>query len=271
MTEQAVERPVLKYFGGKWALAPWIIEHFPEHRIYVEPFGGGASVLLRKPKAYSEVYNDLDGEIVNVFRVIQSRFDDLAHRLRNTPFSREEYDLAWEATTDDLERARRTLVRSHMGMGDATTGASKTGFRARSEHSGTSKSDNWRSWLDSIDAFRDRLMGVVIENRDAKEVMSQQDGDATLHFVDPPYLKETRASFDNYRHEMSTQEHAELCAFLLTLKGMVILCGYENATYAALGWEMRKRKALADGAGDRTEVIWLNQAAANAQEQQRLI
>lgn len=269
------ERPVMKYFGAKWSLAPWIIGHFPAHRIYVEPFGGGASVLMRKPRAYSEVYNDLDGEIVNVFRILRSDFDALASALRATPYSRDEYDLAWTPATDPVEMARRTLVRSHMGMGDATTGQSKTGFRARSEHSGTSKSENWRTWLDALDSFHDRLMGVVIENRDAKEVMLQQDGEATLHFVDPPYVHASRSASANYRFEMTDEQHAELCAFLASLKGMVILCGYENPIYDRLGWATVTREAYADGAmsgkKDRVEVLWLNPAAEKAQSQGKLL
>lgn len=273
-TVKEPERPVLKYFGAKWALAPWIIEQFPPHRIYVEPFGGGASVLMRKPRGYSEVYNDLDGEIVNVFRVIRSEFEPLSVALRATPYARDEYDMAWEPTTDPVERARRTLVRSHMGMGDATTGASKTGFRARSEHSGTSKSENWRTWLDALASFHERLMGVVIENRDAKEVMSQQDGESTLHFVDPPYVHSSRSAASNYRFEMTDVEHEQLCDFLNTLKGMVILCGYHNPIYDRLGWQYIEREAYADGAitgkKARTEVLWLNPAAVKAQTQQRL-
>lgn len=93
-------------------------------------------MLLRKPRAYAEVYNDMDSEIVNVFRAMRTDFDKLAAALRMTPYAREEYDLSWTPTDDCVERARRTLLRSHMGMGDATTGKSKTGFRAKSEHSG---------------------------------------------------------------------------------------------------------------------------------------
>lgn len=264
------DRPVMKYFGAKWALAPWIISQFPPHRIYVEPFGGGASVLLRKPRSYSEVYNDMDGEIVNVFRVLQCRYDELSHKLKFTPFSREEYDLAWEPCTDLLERARRTLIRSHMGMGDSATGRLKTGFRAKSEHSGTSKGDNWRTWLESLNSFHERLMGVVIENRDAKQVMEQQDTEATLHFVDPPYIHSTRSSVSNYRFEMNKDEHWSLCEFLQSLKGMVFLCGYQNEIYDQLGWQSFKRETHADGGRDRTEVLWLNPAAINAQPQLKL-
>jgi hypothetical protein len=81
-------RPALRYHGGKWLLAPWIIEHFPDHKIYVEPYGGGASVLLRKPRSYSEVYNELDGDVVNVFRCLRDHGPELRRRLTLTPFAR---------------------------------------------------------------------------------------------------------------------------------------------------------------------------------------
>lgn len=98
-------------------LAPRIIEHFPEHRCYVEPFGGGGSVLLRKPRSYAEVYNDLDGEIVNLFTVARDRGDELVRLLELTPFSRDEFQQSYEPTDDPLEQARRTIARSFMGFG----------------------------------------------------------------------------------------------------------------------------------------------------------
>src|SRR5262245_47952798 len=104
-----VKRPVLRYHGGKWELAEWIIEHFPPHRVYVEPFGGAASVLLQKSRSYGEIYNDLDGEIVNLFRVIREQPAELLARVETTPFSRDEYREAFDASVDPLESARRVL------------------------------------------------------------------------------------------------------------------------------------------------------------------
>src|SRR3990172_7088785 len=103
----APTRPALRYFGGKWRLAPWIVSHFPAHRIYVEPFGGGASVLIRKPRSYGEIYNDIDSHVVNVFRVLRDpqTADELEQLLRLTPFARDEFVLAREPSLDPVEDA----------------------------------------------------------------------------------------------------------------------------------------------------------------------
>ena len=113
-----VSRPVLRWHGGKFILAPWIIDHFPSHRIYTEAFGGAASVLLRKPRAYAEVYNDMDGEVVNLFRVLQGkRAQDLVAKLRLTPFARAEFEMAYTPSADPVERARRLLSKGDGSKG----------------------------------------------------------------------------------------------------------------------------------------------------------
>lgn len=115
-------RPILRYHGGKWMIAKWIISHFPEHRIYVEPFGGAGSVLMKKPRSFAEVYNDLDDNVVNVFRILRDpdKAAQLSRLIDLTPWSRTEFFASYEETEDDLERARRTIVRTLMGFG--TTG-----------------------------------------------------------------------------------------------------------------------------------------------------
>lgn len=267
-----MDRPLLRYFGGKFRVAPWIISHFPEHRIYVELFGGGASVLLRKPRSYAEVYNDLDSQIVGVFRCFQSDFDKLSHRLKNTPFSREEYDLAYVDTDDSTEMAARTIIRSWMGFGNSAQRAGgKTGFQSMTELTGSSKANQWKTYLDIIEQFRERLLGVVIENRDAFEVIDQQDTADTLFFADPPYVPITRKSGE-YRHEMTIADHERLCAKLSSIKGMAVLCGYENEIYDRLGWckEHLITNSMASVDRSRTEVIWISPAARNRQVQKSL-
>lgn len=263
-------RPVLRWHGGKWMLAPWIISHFPPHRIYVEPFGGAASVLIRKPRSYAEVYNDLDDDVVNLFQVLRSqRARELVEVLRLTPFARTEFDLAYEDTANPVERARRLIVRSFMGFGsDGHNGARPTGFRANSNRSGTTPAHDWANYPDALETIIARLSAVVIEHRPAVEVMAQHDGVGTLHYVDPPYVWETRSAprnsaRKNYRHELSDNDHRELLAFLRGLQGGVILSGYGSALYdgALADWHRVERPALADGARERTEVLWINEKA----------
>lgn len=253
-------RPLLRWHGGKWKLAPWIISHFPAHRVYVEPFGGAASVLMRKVRSHAEVYNDLDDEVVNLFRVLRS--DDaerLVSALRLTPFASAEFFEAYDATTDPVERARRTVVRSFMGFGSNGV-HKKTGFRSNSNRSGTTPARDWTNYPESLAKTIDRLRGVVVLNRDARDVMTSHDGPQTLHYVDPPYLPETRDKGGDYAHELTRSDHDDLLAFLRGLKGMVVLSGYPHESYdAALqGWRRVDRDALADGARKRTERLWLN-------------
>lgn len=271
-------RPVLRWHGGKWKLAPWVIENLPPHRIYVEPFGGAASVLMRKERSYAEVYNDLDANVVNLFRVLRDpvRAAALTEMLRLTPFAREEHETAYTDTSDELERARQLIVLAFMGFGsNGHNRRRKTGFRSNSNRSGTTPAHDWVSYPHCIPAFVERLRGVVIESRPAIDVMRQHDSDETLHYVDPPYLPETRSglmhSSECYAHEMTTEEHVSLLAALKELRGMVVLSGYPAPLYddALSSWTRIERKALADGARDRVEVLWLNPEASDSVEAAR--
>lgn len=265
-------RPILRWHGGKWLLANWIISHIPKHRIYVEPFGGAASVLLRKPRSYAEVYNDLDGEVVSLFRVVRERGAELKRALEMTPFGRDEFLEAWYPHDDPLEQARRTVVRSFMGFGSAAVtlmrapvdgargGLAKTGFRANSNRSGTTPAHDWKNYPEALDAIIERLRGVVIENREAIQVMQTHDGDETVHYVDPPYVASTRDKGGDYRHEMTDADHIALAAELHKLSGAIVLSGYRCSLYDGLysEWQRIDRKAHANGAMKRIESIWLS-------------
>lgn len=254
-------RPVLRWHGGKWLLAPWIIENLPPHRVYIEPFGGAASVLLRKPRAYAEVYNDLDCDVVNLFRVLRDAESGarLAELVRLTPFARDEQVEAYDPTDDAVEQARKLIVRSFMGFGSNGTHRA-TGFRANSNRSGTTPARDWFNYPEALASVVERLRGVTIENLDACEVMAAHDTDEALHYVDPPYLPDTRDAGRDYAHELTADDHEKLLAFLRGLKGAVVLSGYPHSLYdAALpGWTRIERDALADGARARTEVLWIN-------------
>lgn len=273
----APTRPILRYHGGKWKLAPWIISHFPPHRVYVEPFGGGGSVLMRKPRSHGEVYNDLDGEIVNLFRVVRDCGDELIRLLELTPFSRADFSESYEPHADPVEQARRTLTRSFLGFGSAAACGAKTGFRSNSNRSGTTPARDWRNFPGTLTAVIDRLRGVVLEAKHAAELMPQHDGAQALFYVDPPYVHDTRSVGNpyckkGYRYEMTDEDHRALARDLHDLRGMVVLSGYacplyDDELYA--DWKRVERPAYADGARPRTEVLWLNHAAAAALEQSR--
>jgi len=262
-----IKRPALRYHGGKWKLAPWIISHFPSHRIYVEPFGGAASVLMQKPRCYSEVYNDLDSEIVNLFNVL--RDPDLSARLIKflylTPFAKDEFKMSYEPANDPVEQARRTVFRSFAGFGSGAASGHQTGFRADSNRSGTTPAHDWQNFPKSLNDIINRLRGVVIENRDAFEVIKQHDTSETLFYIDPPYPFETRmpgAHYSGvYRYEMQTDDHIKLAETLHSVKGMVVLSGYPCDLYDVKlyrHWERIERNAFADCALERTEVLWLS-------------
>lgn len=260
-------RPLIRYYGGKWMLAPRIIALFPAHRVYVEPFGGGASILLRKPRSYAEVYNDLDDEIVNLFTVARDQGEQLARALSLTPFSRTEFKLAYRRTDDPLERARRTLVRSFMGHGNGGHGFKNTGFRCDSNRRGTTPAHDWWHFPDCLAATIERLRGVVIECRDYAAILETFDREDCLFYLDPPYPHATRNQTcrTQYAKEMTDDDHRAFLNRARALRGMAVVSSYPNPIYdAALAdWQHHDLEAHADGAAPRIERVWLNPAAAS--------
>jgi DNA adenine methylase len=256
--------------------------------VYVEPFGGAASVLLRKERSFAELWNDLDDEAVNLFCILRDvgRSARLLEALRLTPFARREFELAYQTTDDAIERARRLIIRSFMGIGSVSNVAlaGATGFRnnttrsARSPFS-TIPSHDWARYPDALQRAIVRLDGVCIENRDAIELMRQHDGDDVLFYCDPPYMPETRSRIGNrkgngyvaYTHEIDRAGHVRLLDTLRLLDGMVALSGYPSPDYDELlpGWRRSETQAYADGARPRTECLWLNRQAYEALDAMR--
>lgn len=268
-----VTRPALRYHGGKFRLASWIQRFFPPHDCYVEPFGGAAGVLLQKPRVYAEVYNDLDGDVVNFFRVLRDpgQRARLIEQCALTPYARDEFDAAYEPTDDPVERARRTAVRAAMGFGSAGATKASTGFRTDTRRKYGTAQHNWADYPQALAAIGERFAGVLIENRDAIAVIEAHDAPDTLHFVDSPYVHETRTMRrgGGYRHELTDAAHEQLLDALRVVDGMVVLCGYRSALYddALRGWERHETVArISGGRGTalRTEVVWINPACAAA-------
>ncbi|MGR7528489.1 DNA adenine methylase [Klebsiella aerogenes] len=273
-SESLIKHPAIRYHGGKFRLAPWIIEQMPDHVCYVEPFGGAAGVLLQKPRSYSEVYNDLDGEVVNLFRVL--RDPELNQRLQDacclTPYPRDEFCHAQEPATDSIERARRMVVRACMGFGSAAGVGGQSGFRSDSKRKYATAAHLWERYPANLTAVCQRLQGVIIENKDALAVMRAHDAVTTLHYIDPPYVPETRVQGNRYyAYEMTVEGHEQLLAVARTMSGMVMISGYDTEVYNDMlnGWaktEKTSRISAGRGTKVRTECLWLNLAAQQKQE-----
>jgi DNA adenine methylase len=228
------------------------------------------SVLLRKSRVHSEIYNDLDRGVVNLFRVLRDPVAaaELQQLLSLTPFAREEFEASYaEDNVAPIEWARRFVVRSFMGFGsDSCNKARATGFRANARNAGTSTGADWSHYPDNLPAIVDRLRGVIIENRPAIEVMRFFDGPSTLFYVDPPYVMSMRSNSPGvYSHEMTGNDHYELGIFLLGLSGMVVLSGYRNKLYDEIfaQWERHDHLTKTNGGQHRVESLWLNAAAAH--------
>ena len=267
----------MRYHGGKYRLAQWVLGFFPAHRIYVEPFGGAASVLLAKPRSFAEVYNDLDEDVVNVFRVLRNprQATRLRALLELTPWSRREFFGAYEHHPDPVERARRAIVRAFMAHGSTCRRANRTGFRAKNYRRNQTGAADWSTYPNALASFTERLRRVTIEARPANEIIRQQDTTDTLFYVDPPYVLGTRAvrcQSDRdraYVHDLDDDGHRALADVLHSVAGTVVLSGYPCPLYDEelyADWERHERPHLADGARPRTEVVWLNPACSRALE-----
>jgi DNA adenine methylase len=257
-----IARPALRYPGGKWRLAPWIISFFPSHDCYVEPYGGAASVLLQKPPAPYEVYNDLESDVVNFFQVLRERTDEFTHAVWLTPWSREEFRRAAQRAEDPFEQARRFFVRcwqSHSGGGISQW---STGWSYQ-KPPGSNKPavESWSS-MTHLWAIADRFKRTQIEHDPARAVIARFDAPRTLFYCDPPYVDASRSKWQGkmYREEMSDEEHGELAGLLHEVQGMVVLSGYPSALYDRLyaGWPSYRTEARANFAHLRTEVVWLS-------------
>jgi len=265
----APKRPALRYYGGKWKLAPWIISHFPPHQNYVEPCGGAASVLLQKPRSPLETYNDLDGNVVNFFRVLRDQSDELIRKIRLTPWARAEYELSLEPCEDVVERARRFYVLSSMSINGSTSPS-------------TADWQHWRDWIDSHHKSPETQMGdinilyrvahrfqrVQIECRDWAEVFMTYDHPNTLIYFDPPYMKQTRAQPERYRLEWTLPDHVAASDLLRDCTSYVVASGYACDLYADLyeahGWKRVDKEAQTNSGGKRIESLWLSPRTVEA-------
>lgn len=263
---------ILHYPGSKWSMTSKIISHMPEHNTYLEPCLGSGAVFFNKPRVPLETINDLDGNIVNLFKVIRERPEELAQAVYWTPYAREEYNLSYQpGGENDLERARLFLVRCWMARGAKTS--DRTGWRHVIDFDSRplSAAHEWQKLPEKIITVTERLQGVQIECQPATKLMERYRKANVLIYLDPPYLLSTRSK-RMYKHEMKVADHEELLHAALLHPGPVLLSGYAHQLYddALKGWERHTFEANAEAGRVRTEVLWINPTAANDAGQQCL-
>ncbi|QMV40235.1 DNA adenine methylase [Cohnella cholangitidis] len=255
---------ILHYPGSKWSMADWIISYMPPHSTYLEPFFGSGAVFFNKSPSTLETINDIDGDVVNLFRVIRDRPEELAHLVRWTPYSREEYYTSYEPVEDEVERARRFLVRTWQAIGAKTS--DRTGWRSNIQFDKAPHKlwpAQWSDAPEEIIEATNRLKNVQIEQQPVLQILERYRYSEVCIYADPPYVLSTRSS-RMYRHEMNEDDHHELLEALDKHPGPVILSGYAHPLYDdRLGhWTRNERAATADRGKPRTEVLWINPIAA---------
>mgnify|MGYP000667710245 CR=1 FL=1 len=273
-----------RYYGGKGHLARRLVPLLPRGQVYVEPFCGAASVFWHLPRPYPvEVLNDLDEDIVGVFRALQDKheFEQLAHRLTFTPYSRAEFVRALRTLRDPdatpLDRAWAAVVAFNQSLAGLAERPGEWGRVFGSARGMASTSSFWRSRLRVLQVWHDRLTRVQLDCRDALEVIRYWDSPDTVFYIDPPYSPSTRVPGERqvYRHEFTDAQHSALIDTLLQLKGKAVVSGYRTSLYDRLDWPRievrtacsgsnhnRGTKMCGKGAGirhvPRTEVLWIS-------------
>lgn len=265
----------IKWHGGKHYLAPWIISHFPPHVHYVEPYFGGGAVLFAKPaewiEGYSEVVNDLHGDLINFWEVLRSDgwWETFKRKAEATPLSEDAWVMS-ELEGYDYEpvRALAFFVRyrqSRQGLGKDFATLS----RNRTRRGMNEQVSAWLSAVEGLPEAHERLKRVVILNRPAIEVIRSQDGPNTFFYLDPPYLHSTRSSNNpsDYVHEMSDGDHTTLLLELKKIRGKFLLSGYDNDLYEdfrlSQGWTRHEKEIDNKASSSKTkpkkvECIWAN-------------
>lgn len=258
----------LTYPGGKVKISSWVISFFPRHKIYVEPFGGAAGVLLNKAPSPLEVYNDLNSDLVIFFSVLRDKEKaaELIRRLKLTPYAREEYYSCYPMPEgDDIERARALVCRTGMGIGikmavsESPCGFASDGKKIRKN------AQVFVNHVEKMSEIAERFRSVVIECRDALELIPRYDTPDTLWYMDPPY--NCRYSF---RYPATIDQEAMLGVFK-KVSGYVVLSGYMNELYAdeLPGWHIETRTNQTFGHKDKEECLWLSPRTWEALQRER--
>lgn len=262
-------RILFGWYGGKFSHLAWLLPCLPKCHHYCEPFAGSAAVLLNREPSPLETYNDLDGEVVNFFRVLRERGDELARVIGLTPFSREEFAQACmlDPALPDLERARRFYVRARQvrtGLAQTASLGRWANCRHTSRAGMSGVVSRWLGGVKLLPEIAERLLRVQVENRPAMDVIRLYDAPTTLFYCDPPYVHVTRGDAKAYRHEMTDDQHRELADVLNGARGKVALSNYDcrllDGLYPPPKWRKHTRPPRTNHAtkGRRVEVLWTN-------------
>lgn len=249
-------KQLIKYPGSKWNIASWIINHFPEHKVYCEPFFGTGAVFFTKAPSFIETINDINGDIVNLFKVCRERSEELIRIINLTPWSRAEYIACEEPASDEVERARRTIVRfkqSHSGCNHPKS------WRASYTAGSPQNTKSWNELPGLIVEVCSRLKEAQIENRDALKIIECYNNTDSLLYLDPPYPLKTRNCV-MYKNEMLDKQHSELLEIIKKSKAAVCISTYENELYGNMlkDWYKDFRYTTALTGEKRKEVIYMN-------------
>lgn len=234
----------------------------PDHRTYCEPYAGSMALLFTKNPSPIEIVNDLDSDVVNLFRCIQQDSERLARLVMTTPYSREVYDAQFLGDNEYASRYQKAagfLVKCWQGHGFRTTGG-KVGWK--NDVHGRERAYalwNWYRLPGWIIEVAERLRTVQIENRPALEVIQRFDFDDVFMYLDPPYLLERRRA-RQYACEMTNNDHEELLRVITQSKARIMISGYASQMYDKYlkDWRRMEFPSMAEHAGLRTEIVWMN-------------
>lgn len=256
------------WYGGKFSHLDWLLPLLPPAHHYCEPFAGSAAVLLNRQPSPVETYNDIDGEVVNFFRVLRERPDELTRMIALTPFAREELHAALTRmgkVTDPVERARMFYVRARQtrtGLAQTSTLGRWANCKNTSRAGMSGVVSRWLGGVEALPEIAERLVRVQIENRPAIDVLRLYDSKDTLFYCDPPYLHSTRGDSKAYGFEMDEEEHIRLAPILRACKGKVALSGYRHPLMDTLYKDWRRfdagRKMAHSIKQEREECVWMN-------------
>jgi DNA adenine methylase len=256
------------YYGGKFVHLKFILPLLPQHyRHFCEPFGGSAAVLLNRPPAPIETYNDLDGEAVSFFTCLREHPTRLRRFLRATPYARQEFAAACrkDDIVSSLERARRFFIRAHQSFNALaqTTSPGQWSYARETSRRGMSAVvSQWLSGIERLPDVAERFRRVQLEHAPAIEVIRRYDAPDTLFYCDPPYPTEARQSQNTYAYEMSDTDHEELAEVLHHVEGTVAISGYRCPLMDRLYGDWRRvdapPKRRRSRNGPRVESVWMS-------------